>query len=200
MNIVNINFEHVDYEEFDVRPCNIERTKKALEQTRDAFLFRCFCGIRFSDYLKLTKDKISNGKMTLISQKTGTIISLPLSKLAIEILVRHDFTPPKMHNQNENENLKLLCRIAGFTENVTLTYNRGGKKHEEIRERWELVTTHTARKTFITNCLRAGIEPYLVMEMAGIKKEATFKRYIQVSNKDMNEAIQRLEVYVSKSN
>ena len=194
----SIDFKQVDLTKYDIQTNSIDFTIKKLEEARDSFIFRCFCGIRFSDYKKLTSDKIINNRLTLVTQKTGTTISLPLSSLAIEVLVRNNFNPPKMENQKENEVLKLLALIAGFTEKTTVTYKLGGVKKEEVKKRWELVTTHTARKTFITNCLRAGIEPYLVMEMVGIKKESTFKRYVQVSNNDMLDAVKKLDVYISK--
>lgn len=194
--IASIDFKSIDLVKFNIRPSNFERTIEALEKTRDAFLFRCFCGIRFSDYKNLTSNKIVNNRLTLVTQKTGTTISIPLSSLAIEILEKYDYCPPKLENQNENEHLKLLSLISGLTESITITYKLGGVKKEETKQRWELVTTHTARKTFITNCLRAGIEPYLVMEMVGIKKEATFKRYVQVSHNDMTLAMSKLEKYL----
>jgi site-specific recombinase XerD len=133
----------------------------------------------------------------LVTQKTGTSVTIPLPESAFKILIKYNYKLPKQNNQTENEQLKLLCKIAGFKEETTITYKLGGELISEVKQRWELVTTHTARKTFITNCLRAGIEAYLVMEIVGIKKESTFRRYVQVTNNDVAGALAKLEEHYS---
>lgn len=195
--LMKLDIQSVDLDNYEIRPCNHEKVKIALERTRDAFVFRCLCGIRYSDYSQLTSSKLKNGSINLVTQKTNTQIQLPLHSYAKKILSENDYCVPILANQNENENLKLLARVAGFTEKETVSFLRGGKRIEEVKERWELVSTHTARKTFITNCLRAGIEQYVVMEIVGIKKESTFKRYVQVSGHDINKAMQKYEALYS---
>lgn len=193
--LMHIDFDTLDLDEFGIRPCNHSKTKLALEKTRDAFVFRSLCGIRFSDYHTLTPLKLQEGTIKLVTHKTSTQIQLPLHDYAKQLLIKHDYKVPKLKNQNENRNLKLLGQIVGFDESVVVVYKRGGKKIEEIKKRWELMTTHTARKTFITNCLRAGIDAYLVMEIVGIKKESTFKRYVQVASQDIDKAMGKLELF-----
>lgn len=196
--LMNLDIQSIDLNEYEIRPCNHKKVKDALERARDAFLFRCLCGIRYSDYNQLTPSKLQNGILSLVTQKTNVQIQLPLHSYAQKILLKYGYKVPKFKNQNENENLKLLARIAGFTEKETISYKRGGRKIEEVKKRWELVSTHTARKTFITNCLRAGIEAYIVMDIVGIKKESTFKRYVQVSGYDVSIAMKKHDLlYVS---
>lgn len=192
--LMNLDFNDVNLQEYGIRPCNFFKVRDALEKTRDAFVFRSMCGIRFSDYQCLTPLKLQGDRLSLVTQKTSSLVEIPLHPFAKEILRNYNYRMPKMANQNENEHLKLLCRIAGFNEPITLTYKRGGKKIDVVKNRWELVSTHTARKTFITNCLRAGIDAYLVMEIVGIKKEATFKRYVQVASNDVKDAMKKLEL------
>lgn len=195
--LLSINFDSIDLAKFGIRPCNIEKTRNALEVARDSFVFRCFCGIRFSDYYSLSPNKFKQNRLTLVTQKTGTNVAITLPDSAFAILEKYNYRLPKQANQTENENLKLLSRIAGFNDETTITYKLGGKLVSEVKQRWELVTTHTARKTFITNCLRAGIEAYLVMDIVGIKKESTFRRYIQVTNNDVAGALSVLDKFYS---
>lgn len=191
--LTTLDLNSINWSQFGIRACNLDKTKIALERTRDAFVFRSLCGIRFSDYQSLTPVKLQGGSISIVTKKTGTKLDIPIQKYAQEILKKYNYNVPKLANQNENENLKLLSRIAGFDESVTVTFKRGGKKHEEVKKRWELVSTHTARKTFITNCLRAGIDAYIVMELVGIKKESTFQRYAQITNSDVNKAMNKLD-------
>ena len=195
--LLSIDFDAIDYSKYGVRSCNIQRTKKALESTRDSFVFRCFCGIRFSDYFTLSPNKFKENRLTLVTKKTGSNVTITLPPSAFKILEKYNYQLPKVNNQNENENLKLLGQIVGFDEDTTVTYKLGGSQVSELKKRWEIITTHTARKTFITNCLRAGIEAYLVMEIVGIKKESTFRRYIQITNNDVAGALARLDKFYS---
>lgn len=195
--LLSIDFNTVDLISLGARPCNLSKTRKSLETVRDSFVFRCFCGIRFSDYYSLSPNKFKGNRLTLVTQKTGTSVTIPLPESAFKILSKYNYKLPKQNNQTENEQLKLLCKIAGFKEDTTITYKLAGELISEVKQRWELVTTHTARKTFITNCLRAGIEAYLVMEIVGIKKESTFRRYVQVTNNDVAGALAKLEEHYS---
>ena len=192
--LMTLNFNDINLTEYGIRPCNHLKTLNALIKARDAFVFRSLCGIRFSDYQLLNPLRYDENSIKLVTKKTGTSIEVPLQPFAAGLLRKYNYQMPKMANQNENEHLKLLCRIAGFDEDITVTQKRGGKIVEKVKKRWELVSTHTARKTFITNCLRAGIDAYVVMRLVGIKKEATFQRYVQVAKKDVNGAMKKLEL------
>jgi site-specific recombinase XerD len=191
--LLALDFNTIDLISYGVRPCNVAKTKTALETARDSFVFRCFCGIRFSDYHSLAPNKFKGNRLSLVTQKTATNVAITLPESAFKILLKYDYKLPKLANQEENEQLKLLSKIAGFNEETTITYKRAGDQVSEVKQRWELVTSHTARKTFITNCLRAGIDAYLVMEIVGIKKESTFRRYIQVTKNDVAGALDKLE-------
>jgi len=195
--LMNIQLDSFILREHNIRPCNYERVLNALEASRDAFVFRSLCGIRHSDYFQLTPSKIVDGRLQLVTQKTSTQLYIPLHKYAIEILEKYNFDLPKQFNQNENSNLKLLGQIADFNDIISVTHKRGGEKIEEEKQKWELLTTHTARKTFITNCLRAGIERHLIMEVVGIKKEQTFMRYVQVANEDVDIAMKKFNSFLA---
>ncbi|CAG5083007.1 site-specific integrase [Parvicella tangerina] len=198
--LMDIDFSLVDLNEYNIRPCNHARVKEALEKTRDAFVFRCLCGIRHGDYYQLDPSKIINNKLQLVTEKTKSVIYLSLHPYASSIILKYDYKVPKLMNQNENENLKLMAQISGFNEIIEIVYMQGAELVREDKYRWELVTTHTARKTFITNCLRAGIPPHIVMEIVGIKKASTLQRYINISKADIEESMEKLNNYLgSKS-
>jgi integrase len=74
-----------------------------------------------------------------------------------------------------------VCRLAGITDKVEVTYTKGGKEHKETREKWELVSTHTARRTGATLLIKAGAPIAWVMRVTGHKSEKTFMRYIRLS-------------------
>jgi len=50
--------------------------------------------------------------------------------------------------------------------------------------KWELVSSHTARRTFATNCYLDGIPTRTIMRITGHKKEDDFFRYIRMTPED----------------
>jgi integrase len=44
-----------------------------------------------------------------------------------------------------------------------------------------LITSHTARKTFVTNSLVLGMKEMVVRNITGHKDEASFKRYVDIA-------------------
>ena len=50
--------------------------------------------------------------------------------------------------------------------------------------RWELVSSHTARRTAATNMYKAGIPAISIMKITGHRTEAAFMRYIRISKEE----------------
>jgi integrase len=58
---------------------------------------------------------------------------------------------------------------------------RGGKNVQETFLKYELVSTHTARRSFATNLYLADIPSITIMKMTGHKTEKAFLRYIRLT-------------------
>jgi len=52
-----------------------------------------------------------------------------------------------------------------------------------IKPKYELVTSHMGRRTFVTLSLEKGMRPEIVMKITGHKDYKTFKRYIEITDK-----------------
>jgi len=48
---------------------------------------------------------------------------------------------------------------------------------------YELISTHTARRTFVTLSLEKGMRPEVVMEITGHKDYKTMKKHIKITSK-----------------
>ena len=66
----------------------------------------------------------------------------------------------------------------GVTADVT-TY-KGNQRIDEVKRKWELVGTHTGRKTFIVNALSLGVAPNVVMKWTGHSDYKAMKPYIDI--------------------
>jgi len=158
-----------------------------LATLRDTFLIGCYTGLRFSDFMQIHPHNLTNdGRLlTIYTQKTGAKVAVPLAPNALTILEQHGYQTPKvLSNQKFNAYLKELAQLANLIETVQTSRTEGGRKVTTTRQKWELVTTHTARRSFATNAYKAGVSTVDIMKMTGHKTETSFMRYIKVTAED----------------
>lgn len=162
-----------------------------LEKVRDVFCLGCFTGLRFSDIAQLKKEHIQGNKIHLNTIKTKERLTIPLVEQSKEILERYDYNLPHISNQKMNDYLKELGAKAEINDHILKTQYRGGEKVQTRKAKYELLTTHCARRTFVTLSLEMGMRPETVMAITGHKSYKTFKKYIKITDKvketEMNE-------------
>ena len=76
--------------------------------------------------------------------------------------------------------LKELCKLAQIDEPIRLTNYKGNQRIDEVRPKYELIGTHTGRRTFIVNALSRGIAPNVVMKWTGHSDYKAMKPYIDI--------------------
>jgi len=158
-----------------------ENTK--LSKVRDTFCFGCFTGLRYSDIQKVQKVNLRNEELHLVSDKTTERMIVPLNEYALTILERNNYSLPVISNQKTNEFLKELGEYAEIYEPIILTKFRGAEEIQITKLKYEFLTSHTARRTFVTLSLEKGMRPEIVMNITGHKVYATFKKYIKLTSK-----------------
>ncbi len=140
--------------------------RKNLERVRDVFLFQCCTGLRYSDVFNLRRCDVHEDHIDVTTIKTNDTLRIELNEESKSILDRYsnitfknDKALPVISNQKMNDSLHDLCKLAGINEMVRKTYFRGKERIDEIKPKWELVGTHTGRRTFICHALSMGIPP-----------------------------------------
>jgi integrase len=156
---------------------------KRLEKVRDVFYLACYTGLRFSDIAQLRKDHINGDRIILNTEKTNDRLKIPLIRQSKEILEKYDYSLPKISNQKINRYLKEIGEAAGIDEPMILTKYRGGEKFETNAPKCQLLSFHTARRTFITLSLERGMRIETVMAITGIKNYATLKKYLAITER-----------------
>jgi site-specific recombinase XerD len=63
---------------------------------------------------------------------------------------------------------------------------------KSVKEKWELVSSHTARRTFITLALERGVTYKQVMKQTGIVKVETLLKYDHANRGSIGKAIQKV--------
>lgn len=170
-----------------LRKLEIPAGLPSLEAVRDVFLFCCFSGLRHSDVYNLRKNDVKEDHIEVTTIKTGDSVSIELNNVTRDILRKYKDYPfadnrvlPVIQNQPMNRHLKDLCKLAGINEQIRITTYKGNQRKDEIKEKWELVGTHTGRRTFIVNCLSLGIPPNVVMKWTGHSDYKAMKPYIDI--------------------
>jgi integrase len=156
---------------------------KRLESVRDLFLIGCHTGLRYSDYSILDPSKIVDGFIETVQIKTGEPVVIPIHATVQRIIAKYDGTlPASISNQKTNQFLKEVGKkLDCFQTSVTIAFTKGGKKVVETLRKWELLTTHTARRSFATNEYSEGTPTLTIMAITGHKTEKAFLRYIKLS-------------------
>jgi len=156
--------------------------RPALDNARALFLIGVYTGLRFSDVAALRPEHIQADRLRLTTQKTRDTLTIPIRPEARPLLARVSAgTLRPLHNQVLNRHLKELAVLAGIDTPTERTHYAGGKRHTHTAPKYELVTTHTARRTFVTLALEAGLRPELIMKITGHKDLKSFSRYVNVT-------------------
>ncbi|MGV0978708.1 tyrosine-type recombinase/integrase [Empedobacter falsenii] len=149
---------------------------KRLEQVRDLFLVACYTGQRFSDLNKINQSNIIDDEYIAIrQQKTNEQLTLPLLKVVKTILVKYSYRLPKISNVKFNEYIK---EVAKLCETLNKQYNGDNKK-----VRWQMISSHTARRTFVTLNYGKGVDLDTLKLGTGHKQTKTLQTYIKMNDK-----------------
>jgi len=68
---------------------------------------------------------------------------------------------------------------AKINDHVETRITKGGIREININDKYELVTTHTARRSLAANLVLRGVSPYVVMKVTGHKSLSSFERYVR---------------------
>ncbi|MGY6522427.1 MAG: phage integrase SAM-like domain-containing protein [Mongoliitalea sp.] len=158
-----------------------------LERVRDLFIVGCWTGLRFSDFTNIQPKNIEGDFLKITTYKTGEKVIIPIHRTVKEIMDKYkgkypNSLPPAIANQKMNAYLKDIAKeVDSLKTGVEVEGIKGGLKVNTIKQKWELVTTHTARRSFATNVYKSGFPAISLMKITGHKTEKAFLLYIKVT-------------------
>ena len=156
-----------------------------LDRVRDWFLLLAWTGCRFSDLEKVGKTDIKDGFITFRQQKTNTKVTIPLHPVVLEILEKYDFNLPEpITNQRFNEYIKEAAKATEINSIELVTTTIGGRLETNQYPKWELISSHTGRRSFCTNMYKRGLPTLMIMSISGHKTEKSFLKYIKVKQSE----------------
>ncbi|MBL0034461.1 MAG: site-specific integrase [Flavobacteriales bacterium] len=153
-----------------------------LERARDLFLIGAWTGLRFGDFTNLKQEHISEGRIRIQMSKTGKAVVIPLHPIVGAIMASYEgAVPPTISNQKLNDYVKEVARLVlTLQTKVMVGIAKGGVRREVAHAKWELISTHTARRSFATNLYQRGIPSQTIMSVTGHRTEAAFLKYLRL--------------------
>lgn len=155
-----------------------------LELIRDLFLIGCYTAQRWSDFSKITKTQIKDNMITLIQQKTNEKVIIPIKPRLLKILDKYPKGLPKIAEQTFNRKIKEIAEDAGFTDIIHVKETRGGITEVKDYLKYELISSHTARRTGATLMYKDKIPTKSIMKLTGHKTESSFMKYICIDEEE----------------
>lgn len=170
----------------------------AMAHTRDLAIVGIYTAARFSDYSRLTSDNVVDGRISFIQEKTGQPVLIPCSPKVKEVLERNKGRVPKMCSQVFNRDLKLLCKELNIDTVVQVPdgiRKRLKKKKGEKVYKWELVSSHTCRRTGASLLYKSGVPIRVCRYLTGHTKDETFLKYIKIDIEEGAEMLAKNEFF-----
>lgn len=153
------------------------------EEIRDLFLLECTTGQRFSDIDKvddLIEHTENRTYMNLIQDKTGEKVQVDIIfKIALDILKKYEYQLPTHNKKKFNKRIKEIAKEAGIKGTEQLRRHEVDKANIVIedKERYNCISSHTGRRTFITMLSLRGWEYNKIARYSGHSTLDMVKRY-----------------------
>lgn len=162
-----------------------------LARARDIFCFCCFTGLRYSDVHALRVADVHLDEPTpyieVLTKKTNDRLRIELNRHSLSIVRPYvagrpaeQKALPVPSNQRLNSYLHEAARQAGLDEPTRVVSYHGHLRQEQILPKWQVLTSHAARRTFVVTALRLGIPPAVIMEWTGHADYNAMRPYIKI--------------------
>ena len=178
----------------------LELDNERLKKVRDLFLMEINLGLRISDFKNLKPENffLDEGFVKVHAIKNREPLTIPISKTLMKILDKYpDFNFPFISEPKYREYIKELCKLADIDTPIQRPKYYGKKRVDETLPKYEMISTHTAKRTFITLMLKNGALPESIMKVTGNKSRAVFQKYVRLTEDeaadDVRKALEKME-------
>lgn len=167
------------------------------DAVRNMFCFSCFTGLRYSDLSNLRWSDVGEDKIEIVTRKTNDRLYIEFNKFSHAIIERlkvmdhesSDYVFPRMSLKHYNEVLIKIAKLSGIDKEIEYDYLSGSERKTNKIKKYQCVTSHTARRTFVCNALSIGIPPNVVMKWTGHKNYKSMNPYIDVTTNAKKESM-----------
>jgi len=178
--------------------------KPSHEKARDLFLIGAYTSLRVSDFNDIKPEniikRIDGYKLQIETKKTDHKVIIPLHPYVVAILQKYmGKTTKRMADQTINYKIKDVGKWAEITELETISKTKGGLRITKQIPRYELIKTHTARRSFCTNAYLSGVPTIDIMAISTHKTESSFMKYIKVTKEQQADRMAQHPFFKNKA-
>lgn len=158
---------------------------KRLERVRDLFVFGCTTGMRFGNYSTISRSDVDGNFIRVIDLKSKSKnLAIPLNSISKSILEKYDYNLPSITNQKMNDYIKEVFKKLEFTDEIKKTMKYGDELVDQKAEFWTRISSHTARRSFITIMKNKRVPDKVIMSYTGHTSLEVFNAYYRPSEDD----------------
>ena len=170
---------------------NHEFKSMKLEKVRDVFVFACVTGMRFGELSLITKSNVTQNEILLKEDKDTNKVArnIPLTAISKFLLSKYDYKLPLIANQKQNKYIKDVFEELEYTHKIQKVTTKGKENIKEDLFFYDRISTHTARRTFITMMKRQGKSDKLIASITGHNDLKTLNQYYHVDSEQKREAM-----------
>ncbi|SQC98246.1 integrase [Bacteroides ovatus] len=86
-----------------------------------------------------------------------------------EILKKYNYDLPKIPRYIFNERVKELGRRAKLKQKIEVVRKKGKEREKRVYEKWEMISSHTCRRSFCKICIYPAFLPENLCAYPGIR-------------------------------
>ncbi|KAA9327245.1 hypothetical protein F0P96_18605 [Hymenobacter busanensis] len=174
-----------DKEVVHLSPAEVEQLysypwNDTLRKYVDLFVYACETGYRWSDVIRSKELRLEDGLLVLRTQKNRGWTRVPATPNALAILQKYDWDLDIVAEQKVNAAIKACCKTIGLSQPITIYRHKLAEAIAFTKPKHELISLHSGRRTFISNCFARGFAETEILAMIGSTDAAVLRRYIKV--------------------
>ena len=186
----------------------VPQNKKYLENARRWFIIQLYTGLRISDLFALTTENFKNDFIEIKTIKTYTDVVIPVFNPVKNILSLGNGRLPRVISEVKyNKYIKEICELSEINELVlgskfVVTGKGKNKRKRKVTGnyfKYELVSSHTSRRSLLTNLAKKSIPLSDLSAISGHSSIKTLENYIRSSKfekaNSVKEKLAALDIY-----
>ena len=169
---------------------------KLKDIVRDYFIISCLTSLRYSDFVNIRPEHIKENTIQMTTQKTSEPVIIPIASLVRKVFEKYNYILPKAPcNQVFNRTLKEVGKLAELNEITTISKTIGGVKQKQAYKKYQLLTSHTGRRSMISNCIIEGIPTPSIMLISAHKNLKVFQGYVRLNQMQNAEVLAKHDFF-----
>lgn len=154
------------------------------EAVRDVFIMQCLTGQRISDIINVgqrSENRCGVPVTEMVQQKTKAHVTFAIPfVMARDIIInKYNYNLPNVSRNTVNRRIKHIARLAGINDNILVKRHLCGDNEPQImkKPKWECITSHTGRRSFVSNLAIRGWNYELIAKYTGHSCVRMVERY-----------------------